>query len=252
VPAGILHPPGVWVYDWVIPVIGSAIIVWAAARCWRARRLTWGFLFLVSSMLTFWLETMGDWGQHLVYSPAFAHYSWDWMPWHTQSEPYFMPFAYAAYWTVHAWVVLRIAQWLATRQGWTLLKAVLVLSIPINFAWPNFIAYVAGKPTSSGLNVIERWFRLDRFTRPLPAPAPTGGQPTAAFSPGAGGTTTLARPRAAAVGVDYEVVGTTRVAFEARRLGAWLLTFQVTFLLMLVMPLVLLRIITGHNSPYVP
>ena len=130
-----------------------------------------------------------------------------------------MPFAYAVYWTVHALIVLWLGQLLAKRFGWSMLKAIVVLAIPVNYAWdffvegmaaamgwwtydpgigpvlrfanggqitllwtiglmcfwPNLIAYWAGKPPLRGLNHFERFFALERFTRPkVPAAVPVG------------------------------------------------------------------------------
>jgi hypothetical protein len=248
-------------------------------------------------MSTFWMETLGDWGQELVYSPRLAHYSWDWMPFHTQTEPYMIPFAYAIYWTVHAWALLKLAQGLQRRYGWSLLKGVIVLSIPINFiwdlsveatsayfgwwtydpgfgpviqfargrqpllwpitlmvGWPNLMAYLAGKPTNRGLNMIERAFRLDRRTRVRPT---AGADPGEATDMGVGRaegarTATLTRPRAAVLEpMDYEIVG-QHWRFELRRIVAWLIVFQVSFFLLLVVPLVVLRVVSGHGSVFVP
>jgi hypothetical protein len=36
------------------------------------------------------------------------------------------------------------------------------------------------------------------------------------------------------------------------RLGAWFVVFQVTFFLLLVVPLVVLRWVTGADSSYIP
>lgn len=36
------------------------------------------------------------------------------------------------------------------------------------------------------------------------------------------------------------------------RLGAWFISFQVTFFVLLVVPLVLLRALTGAESVYIP
>jgi hypothetical protein len=36
------------------------------------------------------------------------------------------------------------------------------------------------------------------------------------------------------------------------RLGAWFLGFQVSFFVFLVVPLVLMRVLTGNDSPYIP
>jgi hypothetical protein len=218
-PPALVAPAGTWFFNWGMPIVGGLIIVLAVADSVRRRRLTWGFLFLINSMLVYWMETIGDRGQELVYSPTFrTHHLLDWLPLKTPHDPLFMPFAYAVHWTVHALVVLWLGQLLAKKFGWSMLKAILVLAIPVNYAWgffvegiaakmgwwtyapgmgpvlrfanggqitllwtiglmcfwPNLIAYWAGKPPVCGLNHFERFFCLERFTRPQPTPAQTG------------------------------------------------------------------------------
>jgi hypothetical protein len=271
IPAGLLHPPAVWIYNVAIPIAGGLVIAAVTVDSLRRRRLTWPFLFVVCSALTWWMETIGDWGQELIYSPRLDHYHVSWLPFSTPNDPYFMPFTYAVYWTVHAWVVLKLAGKLAERLDMSLLRAVIILSIPvgviwdlsvetlsayfgwwtydpgfgpvIEFArgrqpllwplillciWPNFIAYMAGKPKNAGLNPIERRFHLERFVR----------QPTSSLH----GTS---------IQSGYEVIG-PRWKFEVARFGAWMATFQISFFVILVIPLVSLRLLTGHNSVYVP
>lgn len=303
-PSGLAHPPAVWIYNIAIPVLGSLIIVLVALDSLRARRLTWAFLFVICSALTWWMETMGDWGQELVYSPALAHYHVSWLPWSSPNAPYFMPFTYAVYWTVHAWVVLTLAGKLADWKHWSLLKAVVILSIPVGVVWdlsvetlsayfgwwtynpgfgpeiifahgrqpllwplillciwPNFVAYMSGKPNGRGLNTLERAFGLGRMVRPrgeaaalVPAPvgaaAPVGEAYPHRSASGAPSATRREGFRSAGA-LDYEVIG-KRWKFELARFAAWMATFQVSFFFMLVVPLVSLRLLTGHNSIYVP
>jgi hypothetical protein len=299
-PRGLAHPPAVYIYNVIIPVVGSLIILALALDSLRARRLTWAFLFVICSALTWWMETMGDWGQELVYSPALSHYHVSWLPWSTPNDPYFMPFTYAVYWTVHAWVVLTLAGRLAEWKHMSLLKAVVILSVPVGVVWdlsvetlsayfgwwtynpgfgpeiifahgrqpllwplillciwPNFVAYMSGKPNGHGLNTLEKAFGLGRLVRPRAVPA----APTPALVGAAAPTgSTLAAPPSptsprqglrAAGGRDYQVIG-TRWRFELARFGAWMATFQLSFFVMLVIPLVSLRLITGHDSIYVP
>ena len=66
IPPATAHPSGVWFFNWVIPIAGSIFIVLAIADVVRRRRLTWGFLFLFSSIAVYWMETVGDWGQMLL------------------------------------------------------------------------------------------------------------------------------------------------------------------------------------------
>ena len=197
--------------------------------------------------------------------------------------------------------VLWLGQLLAKKFDWSMLKAILVLAIPVNYAWdffvegiaakmgwwtydpgmgpvlrfanggqitllwtiglmcfwPNLIAYWAGKPPVRGLNHFERFFRLERFTRPKPTPAHTAPG-HAALSEHQTATATLA-PAAARHSkqqeyddlLNYEVT-IPRWKFELARFGSWFLVFQVSFFVMLVAPLVLMRIVTGNDSMYVP
>jgi hypothetical protein len=51
--------------------------------------------------------------------------------------------------------------------------------------------------------------------------------------------------------LNYQVT-IPRWRFELMRLGAWFIVFQVTFFVFLVIPLVVLRTLTGAESPYIP
>lgn len=299
-PPALMDPSGVWVFNWVIPIAGSLVIILAVVDSVRRRRPTWGLLFLVNSMLVYWMESMGDWGQELIYSPRFArHHLLDWLPLKTPNDPLFMPFAYAAYWTVHAMAVLWLGQLLMKRYGWSMLKSILVLAVPVNYAWdllvegtassmgwwtydpgigpvwtwsgggevtllwtvglmcfwPNLIAYWAGKPPVRGLNHFERFFGLRRFTGPK---APDAATAVGAAGGGSLAVATCAEPMARVskkaeyeAHLNYEVT-IPRWRFEMYRLGAWFLTFQVSFFVFLIVPLVAMRKVAGHNSIYAP
>ena len=158
-PPATLDPSGVWFFNWVIPIAGSVFIVLAVADVIRRRRLTWGFLFLFNSLAVYWMETIGDWGQMLFYSPAFAqHHLLEWLPIKTPNDPLFMPFAYAVYWGVHAILVLWLSQWVSARFGWSMLKSMVVLAIPVNYVW-DFA--VEGTATAMG------WWTYDPGIGPV-------------------------------------------------------------------------------------
>lgn len=299
-PPALVDPSGAWFFNWVVPIAGGIVIVLAIADSIRRRRLTWGFLFLINSMLVYWMETVGDWGQELVYSPTFVqHHVLDWMPLKTPNDPLFMPFAYAVYWTVHAVAVLWLGQLLAKRFGWSMLKSIAVLAIPVNYAWdflvegvaaamgwwtydpgmgpvlrfsgggqitllwtiglmcfwPNLIAYWAGKPPVRGLNHFERFFGLERFTRPKPgtSEAAPAIQPSGAGATAAAVRTPTERSKQQQYDdlLNYEVT-IPRWKFELARFGAWFVVFQVSFFFLLVVPLVVMRMITGNDSVYAP
>ncbi|MET0701613.1 MAG: hypothetical protein ABWY93_18340 [Mycobacterium sp.] len=300
-PTSTVDPTGVWFFNWIIPVGGTVAILLVVADAVRRRRLTWGFLFLFNSVAVYWLETIGDWGQMLFYSPAFAdHHLLDWLPIKTPNDPLFMPFAYAVYWGVHAILVLWLSQWVACRFGWSMLKSLLLLAIPVNYLWdfavegtatamgwwtydpglgpvlewsgggrltlvwtiglmciwPNLIAYWAGKPPIRGLNHLERFCRLDRFTiAKAQSPNVTGTGTGTGEQYRRVKTVTqqhqLTKQQEFDDHLNYEVA-IPRWRFELMRLGAWFVGFQVSFLLFLIVPLVILRTLTGASSPYVP
>jgi hypothetical protein len=301
-PPALVDPSGTWFFNWVIPIAGSVVIALAIIDSVRRRRATWGLLFLLNSMLVYWMETIGDWGQELVYSPTFVrHHALDWLSLKTPNDPLFMPFAYAVYWTVHAVVVLWLGQLLARRFGWSMLKAIVVLAIPVNYAWdffveglaaamgwwtydpgmgpvltfanggqitllwtiglmcfwPNLIAYWAGKPPVRGLNHFERFFGLERFTRPRRSPfEPNWANDSLSAGATAAATTTRNAKRRTKQQeyddlLDYEV-SIPRWRFELARFGAWFAIFQISFFLLLVVPLVVMRVITGNDSVYIP
>jgi hypothetical protein len=51
--------------------------------------------------------------------------------------------------------------------------------------------------------------------------------------------------------LNYDVT-IARWRFELVRLGAWFIGFQISFFLLLIVPLVVLRTLTGADSPYIP
>jgi len=150
--------------------------------------------------------------------------------------------------------------------------------------WPNMIAYWGGKPPLHSLNIIERLFRLDRFTTPKPigeVPEETDGEisrddPEAEALVSGGnvngngthdnyGSNTASKDAHAIellrhrkltkaqrhdAHFDYKVIE-PRWKFELRRMGAWFVVFQVSFFLMLIIPLLALRIGTGKGSKYI-
>lgn len=270
VPEGVADPPATWVLDYGVTALGGLVLLVLIAGAVRGRRLTWWLLISLSSASTFWLETFGDWGQHLSYSPRFAHYVLNW-PLTAPHNPAWMPVMYSVYWVAHAWAILRLAQWWANRApGRTIGRGILALSIPLTFAWNlviegfaaymgwwtydppigpyldmgrgnwpllwpmllmfgwiNLIAYVVGLPEEArSFNRMERLLRLPSlFVRP--GWRRSGNALTHDPGEGAG-------------------------RFQLVRFMAWLLFFNVTFFLTLVVPLVGVRLLTGRGSAFLP
>jgi hypothetical protein len=136
-------------------------------NCIRNRRLTYGSLFLSNSLLCYRMETIGDWGQHLEYSPRFWRYSFfDWLPCKSVNDPIFVPFAYAVYWTGHSIMLMSLAPIL--QRYWTkltLFQSVLILSLPLDYAFDNNyrgILYIDG--------LLDLWYAPSHYTSNLANP----------------------------------------------------------------------------------
>ena len=130
VPEGLVGAPATWVLDVAIPVFAAVMVAVMVRDAIRKRRLTWWLLLSVCSAMCWWLETFGDWGQHLSYSPEFRHYTLDWVG-TAPHNPDWMPLMYAVYWVAHAWAILRLAQYIQRRRpSLSLGKAIMVLTIP--------------------------------------------------------------------------------------------------------------------------
>lgn len=135
VPEGLVGAPATWVLDVAIPVFAAVMVAVMVRDAIRKRRLTWWLLLSVCSAMCWWLETFGDWGQHLSYSPEFRHYTLDWVG-TAPHNPYWMPLMYAVYWVAHAWAILRLAQYIQRRRpSLSLGKAIMVLTIPVTWVW---------------------------------------------------------------------------------------------------------------------
>jgi len=130
-------------------------------------------------------------------------------------------------------------------------RITLLWTIGIMCTWPNLIAYWAGKPPIRGLNHLERFCGLDRFTRAkVPAREPASVNRSGAVAVAAQ-SAALTKTEEFDAMLNYEVT-IARWKFELMRLGAWFVGFQVTFAVFLVGPLLILRAVLGADSPYVP
>jgi len=132
-------------------------------------------------------------------------------------------------------------------------RITLLWTIGIMCTWPNLIAYWAGKPPIRGLNHLERFCRLDRFTTPKKPGSPS----VTAGDAGVGALAVATKPAILTKQQEFDAylnydVTIGRWRFELMRLGAWFIGFQLSFFFLLVLPLVVLRAVTGADSPYIP
>jgi len=285
VPEGITHPFAPWFLDYALPVIATIAVLLMVRSAVRQGKMTWMLMICIASASTFWLETFGDWGQHLSYSPAFNHYILTW-PYTAPHNPLWMPLMYAVYWVAHAWAILKLAEWARDRFDWSLGKGILVLSVPLTFVWnlivEGFAAWAGWWTYDPGIGPIldmgrgnwpltwplflmfgwinliawvvgppdesNRINKLEKFFRLdmlLRKPGWYDPQRVAADRLLSGGGALALDERAA---VLDPAVGTAK--FQLVRMACWLIFFNVTFFLTLDVPLVLMRLISGWTTPY--
>jgi len=269
-PNAILHPTGVFGMEVAVPVLSAIMLVFIVRKCLRARSLTWSFLLAVASASTFWLETFGDWAQHLLYTPYLHHYT---VPIQQSAphNPVVMPLTYAIYWWAHAWVILRLASW--GRQRFPKIgmgTAILSLSAPVTFLW-NLI--VEGTTTYFGIwtydppigpaihwpngaywpllwpvMLMMGWINLIAWMVRLPEEQhePNGIERLFKLDK------LLSNPGWTRGGNNTSDMQAGNVRFQLLRLAVWIAFFNVTFALALNLPLYFMRVLGGFGSVWLP
>lgn len=273
-PRGIVSPNAVavWIFDTGVPLLAALIVAVLVYRSIKGRTLTWSVLIATSSASCWWLETFGDWAQHLLYSPVLKHGHLAWWC-TTPHNPIFMPITYALYWWAHAWAILRLVQWAKTSMlpKLTLGQGIVLFSIAFTWAWN--IA-VEGPATWAGLWTYDPpigpalewargtywpilwpsllmvgWINLIAWMVGLPEEQTRLNRIERLF--GLGGV--LARSgwsRAADRSEGDPTRGTLK--FQILRWLSWVVFFNVTFALTLVLPLFLVRMAFGLHSYFLP
>jgi hypothetical protein len=139
----------VWIFETGTPLLSALIVAFLVYQSIRQKTLTWSILIALASASCWWLETNGDWSQHLIYSPVLSHYRRDW-PYTSPRNPNYMPITYALNWWAHAWAILKLVAWMQRRYfpAMTLGQGILIFSVPFTWAW-NIV--VEGPATWVGL-----------------------------------------------------------------------------------------------------
>lgn len=126
----------------------------------------------------------------------------------------------------------------------------LVIPIVIMFGWPNLVAWLAGDPADREPDYIERLFRIHRLRARLTPSGPDLAACAEPTSPAPGGTLILLQSGLATTATT--AARRFEWKLELARLAAWIVVFQVSFVLLLDVPLIVLRMTIGHPSSYIP
>ena len=266
IPASVINPPGVWFFNIGIPVASVLLFCGLLRGAIQQKTLTWYLLFYIAGVSCFWVETIADWGIHLTYSPQFWHYELPFsFPWHVEDNPFFMPFAYGLYWTVHPVVVVALTRAVVTRTGWSTIKALFIVGVPFSIVWD---LAVEGTSTYFGWWTYEppigphfSWeFLGGRGIQTLVVPpllmivwpnvvSHMAGEPEDSSSPRI--ARLFAIPQHRYRETSFKVAARWDVKYEALKVMAWITVFWVAQVTMLY-PVVLIRYLFGGDNIYAP
>lgn len=262
-PEGIIDPPLSWLLNYAIPLVAILILIVLLRDSLKKGEVTWWVLMCLASASTFWLETFGDWGQHLLYSPNFLHYSLP-IGFTAPHNPLWMPFMYAVYWVLHTWAILRMAQFYQRRHlGASLGRAIVVFTIPLTFLWNICVegtaAYMGwwtydppiGPYLDMGRgNFPLMWPMLTMFVWPNLISWLVGAPEDSGLNHLEKSIGLHRWSMATKAGNSAEVAPDRPPTYL--RILAWLAVFNITFVVCLVVPLMGLRLLTGWDSFYLP
>ncbi|MGI4801289.1 MAG: hypothetical protein ACRYG8_46160 [Janthinobacterium lividum] len=270
IPRSISAPIMTWMFNIEVPILSAIVVTILLRNCIKSKTLTWSILIAIASASTFWLETYGDWAQHLSYSPYLYHYVLT-KPFTVPYNPSMMPLTYALYWWAHAWVILQLAGWLHRRKPKVSLGlGILLLSLPVTFLWNLIIegwATYAGWWTydppfgpairwSNGsywpllwpVMLMLGWINLIAWMIRMPAEQHRPNYIERLFRV----DRLLTSPRWSTNPADLTHVDTSsgNAAWQALRLLVWIVFFNLSFALTLNLPLSLMRFATGLRSQW--
>jgi hypothetical protein len=219
---------------------------------WYKGRLSIGLLILFGALFTSWQEFFGDWGAYLYWNPEFPQLPWGETPFTTPAKPMFIPFSWGWYLTLIYTVLVALLTWVQGK-----LPRVPKFLVVLVIAGPLFYAY---NIYSEGLAADMAWWGYAETFGPY-------AQGTYAKYP-------LVWPAIDLVAWSVTIlwlltlkdeqgywwherfIGVDRVSAGLKhglaRIGGFILMFNLSCLLIVTIPCILVRIFFGVDSPIVP
>jgi len=216
------------------------------------RRLSIGLLILFGALFTSWQEFFGDWGAYLYWNPAFPQLPWGEMAFTTPSKPMFIPFSWGWYLTFIYTVLVGLLTWVQGK-----LPNVPKLLVVVVIAGPLFYAY---NIYSEGLAADMAWWGYAETFGPF-------DQGTYAKYPLIWPALDLVLWSVAILWMltlkdqagywwHERVIGVDKVTAGWKqglaRIGGFILTFNLSCLILVTIPCILVRVIWGVDSLIVP
>lgn len=239
------------IHDMSITLFFVMLVGFGAWSLYR-KRLSLGLLILIGAMFTSWQEFYADWGAYLYWNPDFPQLPWGESAFTTPEKPLFIPFSWGWYFALIYSFLAMILIWIQRK-----LPAVPNWLIVLAIAGPLFYAYnIYGEMQAANM----AWWGYDH-----------------AFGPeaqGAYASYPLVWPAVSLVAWSVvllclftardetghwwheRLMGVDRVAAGVRhglaRIFSFILVFNISCLLVVTIPCILVRLIWGVDSALVP
>ena len=116
-------PVGARLWETAMWGVAASFLTIGVLQSFRERKLSRVLLMTVASASAFWQETYGDWGSYLLYSPAFATYGWGETIWTSPVR---------CWWFIAGYVFFYVSFFLALEKAFYVVKD----------RWPNSNPYI--------------------------------------------------------------------------------------------------------------
>jgi hypothetical protein len=230
-----------------------ALVVWVVIDTRMRGEVGVVGLLAIAGFSIFWQEFYADWGAYLLWTTDFHMLPWGSSAWTTPDKPAMNLTSYPVFMTAAFLSMLALQRW--ARGRWAAVNP-LVLSLvtagPVLIGFNLVMEYVS--VTTLGLwtyvDTLGPVLHTEAGTMPLLYPNIPFGLFGAVTAFLIGWTNAEGRPRFEAVIAKPKLPKGIRR--DALRALAWILTFNVTYWLLLVTPTIVVRLAFGEPSALVP
>lgn len=215
-------------------------------------RLSIGLLILAGALFTSWQEFFADWGGYLYWNPDFPLLPWGEMAFTTPAKPMFIPFSWGWYLTLIYTILVGLLTWLQAKlPNWPKLLVVFIVAGPLFYAYNIYSEALAADMAWWGYAETFGPYAQGTYAKyPLVWPAVS----LVAWSVTILWLLTMKDQQGywwheRLIGVDRVAAGWKQ---GLARVGGFVLTFNLSCLLIVTIPCIVVRLIWGVDSPIVP
>jgi hypothetical protein len=229
------------------------LVGWIVVDTRRRGELGLVGLLAIAGLSIFWQEFYADWGSYLLWTHDYHMLPWGRTPLTTPDKPATNVTSYPVFMTAAFLAMLALQRWARRRwPGVHPLALSLLTAGPVLIAFNLVMEYVSVRTLGlwTYVDTLGPALHTDGGTMPLLYPNIPFGLFGAVTAFLIGWTNTEGRPRFEALIAKPDLPQGVRR--DLLRALAWMLTFNVTYWLLLVTPTILVRLAFGHTSAVVP